>query len=353
MPNTRKRGARLSPRHILHAARSHRALAAPPPQFATAPADLQMWGNDTLGDCVSAEEAYAKLCTGQRVTDADLVAWAQSHGYANGADLYSVLSTMQSDGLTAADGNAYDDGQPSTVDWTDPIALQSAIETGPVKIAVAADQLENVVGKTNGWLLQAAYVDTDYDHCVSLSGYGPAAWLAQQLAVPTPPGLAADALCYLLFTWSTLGFVTAQSLPAITGEAWLRSPTTLAQVTPPAPPPDDPCRRRLSAALGLADRLLALARESLHAVLLLSLLFAAWSVTGRQSAAQCPCDGRCPAQSLPAVAPATSHPAASPAVILPAPDPIGSACRTVGQHVPLLQRQPIRELVRRWKARRG
>ena len=33
-----------------------------PAQFAYVPKQLSMWGNDQYGDCVSAEEAFAKAC---------------------------------------------------------------------------------------------------------------------------------------------------------------------------------------------------------------------------------------------------------------------------------------------------
>lgn len=223
---TFKRGARPSPRHCLAAATPHRTTAAPA-CFLRVPTQLSMWLNDVHGDCVTAEEAFAKACCGILISDAEVLAWATAHDVLEGADLASVLTLMQADGF-AQDQNGYDDGPYLSVDWTDVGALASAIFSGPVKIGVAADQLQNVpdVGEKNGWIANDFTSDSNYDHCVGLSGYGTIAWLAAQLGVPVPAGVDVTARAYALFTWGTIGIITRDSLLAICGEAWLRSPTT-------------------------------------------------------------------------------------------------------------------------------
>jgi hypothetical protein len=198
-----------------------------PPQFLWRPKQLSMWLNDVDGDCVSAEECFAKGCSSPFVfiTDATVQAWATANGVLNGADLTQVLDLMQSGGF-AQDGATYDDGPYTSVDWTNASVLQNAIFQGPIKIGVAADQLDDAVPDppTNGWLATGFTPDSDEDHCVSLAGFGPMSWLLKQLGgsltVPDAPG-------YAMFTWNSIGVIDVPSMLAITGEAWLRSPTTV------------------------------------------------------------------------------------------------------------------------------
>ena len=241
----RKLGAVPSPRHKLAAAKPH--VAAPcPANFCRIPQKLSMWGNSDYGDCVSAEEAWAKDCDGVWVTDSDLVAWARKHGYLNGANLTDVMDSVAKDGLPSS-GKTFSDGPYSSVDWTDYAALCSAIYTGPVKIGVAANQLEDAAGDNSGWWLTSAVKDRNIDHCTGVGGYGTAAWLAEQFHVDVPSGLDPQTPCVAMFTWNTIGIVTHAALIAITGEAWLRTPTTPEVVPtppgppgPPQPPPPDP-----------------------------------------------------------------------------------------------------------------
>jgi hypothetical protein len=225
----RSRGARPSPRHRLASALPHRIVGPTPSQWLWLPKRLSMWLNDVEGDCVTAEEAFAKACNNPEIfiTDGSVLAWAAANKVLNGAELTQVLDQMQHDGFHQ-DGFIYNDGPPSSVDWTNTTALQNAIAQGPVKIGVAADQLENAVPNppTNGWIATDFQKDENLDHCVSLCGYGEIGWLANQLGVGSPvPG---DTPAYALFTWDSIGIIDVPSMLAITGEAWLRSPTTVA-----------------------------------------------------------------------------------------------------------------------------
>jgi hypothetical protein len=238
----RPRGARPSPRNKLAAALPYRVRGSTPPQFIVVPKQLSMWLNDTQGDCVTAEEAAAKamasVMAGQSeifIQDATVQAWASAHGVLNGADLASVLEWMQSAGFSQ-DGDLYNDGPHQSVDWTSPAVLQNAISQGPVKIGVAAAQLESVVGNGNGWFGVGFSKDTNEDHCVNLCGFGPMSWLAAQLGVSVPSGVDGTQQGYALYTWKTIGIIDVPSLLAICGEAWLRSPTTVV-VGPNGPPP--------------------------------------------------------------------------------------------------------------------
>ena len=220
------RGAIPSPRAKLAGATPF-ALppVAVPSSFIVIP-KLQMWGNDVNGDCVTAEEAFAKSYSGVLVSDADVIAWATARDFLNGAMLSDVLERMETDGFPSA-GKTYDDGTHKSVDWTNDVLLRAAIAQGPVKIGIAADQVEAVYNGKNGWFLTGAKADPNEDHCVSLTGFGALGYLAAQLGVTVPPSVNASAMGYALFTWCTIGIIDVPSMLAITAEAWLRTPTTV------------------------------------------------------------------------------------------------------------------------------
>jgi hypothetical protein len=193
---------------------------------------LSFWLNDVDGDCVTAEEAFKCAASTPEIfiTDADVRSWAASHGVLNGAVIADVMTLMQKSGF-AQDGNLYNDGTHVAVDWTDVATLQNAIWQGPVKIGVAATQLEHVVPDppSNGWFATGFTTDANEDHCVSLCGFGTLAWLAAQFGVVVPTGLDGSTPGYALFTWSSVGIVDVPSMTAITGEAWLRKPSTVVE----------------------------------------------------------------------------------------------------------------------------
>jgi hypothetical protein len=230
------RGAIPSPRSALAAATPHIALAGAPPNFIMLPKTIAMWGNYYDGDCVTAEEAFAKACFSPEIliSDNEAVAWATAHNVLNGAQLNDVLQWMQSGGFQQG-GYTFDNGQPRSVDWTNDSTLQSAISTGPVKIGVGGNQLDATWhtagggsgGGVSGWFATSYHAESTEDHCVSLCGYGSIAWLAQQLGVAVPPGVDGSKPGYALFTWDSIGIIDVPSLLAITHEAWVRQPTTV------------------------------------------------------------------------------------------------------------------------------
>ena len=146
------RGAIPSPRHELAAAMPHvpDANIAVPPSFLMWPVQMSSWNNYVYGDCVSAEEAFAKATAAPQtfIPEATVVAWATTHGYLNGATLTSVMTTMQTNGFPF-NKKTYDDGKFNSVNWTNPGILQSAIYShGPVKIGVGAEDFQtNAHGK--------------------------------------------------------------------------------------------------------------------------------------------------------------------------------------------------------------
>ncbi len=226
-----KRGLRPSPRRMLAAARPHHPMLGAPPQFLVVPQRFSWWGNNVHGDCVTAEEAFAKACNNPEifVPEPDVIAWATRHGVLEGANSVGVLNAMQQDGF-AEGSSIYDDGPYFSVDWTDAATLQSAIASGPVKTGVAADQLNTAWDTTHGrsgWFATGFHPDGNYDHCVSLCGYGSLSWLAQQLGVQVPTGTDGTMPGYAFFCWNSIGIFDVPSLIAITCEAWLRQPTTV------------------------------------------------------------------------------------------------------------------------------
>lgn len=227
----RLRGAVPSPRHRLAGAVPHRIVGITPAQCLWLSTKLSMWGNAAYGDCTVAEEAFAKACDSPEIfiPDDTVISWAQANGAINGDTLIDVLDKMQSGGFVL-NGQTYNDGPPLSVDWTNAEVLQNAIAQGPVKIGVAADQLENTVPDppTNGWFATGFTADPNEDHCTSLCGYGSFAWIWGQLSTQTPnPDIDGTQPVYAMFTWDSVGIIDVPSLLAICAEAWLRNPTTV------------------------------------------------------------------------------------------------------------------------------
>ena len=262
MPNMR--GARPSPRHKAFGAMPHRAGTVPP-QFSRLAPELHYWGNDQYGDCVPTESMAAKAADNVPSTNQEGIDWARANGWLNGASLTEVMDAAADPGIPIA-GKTYRDGPYQSVDWTDWAVLTSAIFAGQVKLGVAAGQLEGAVSSKNGWTLLSASKDRNLDHCTAACGYGSLAYCCQALGVPVPDGADPNRNCVIFFTWSTYGILSHEALRAITGEAWLRLPTTIfpGPVPPPVPPGPGPapvpptpdpwhwCRRATRVALAAA-----------------------------------------------------------------------------------------------------
>lgn len=240
------RGARRAPAEVVASAEKFCRVAAAPAQFARVPTYMSMWGNQRYGDCVTAEECFAKIADVPNIMirEETAVQWAAQRGFLNGAYLPDVLDAMARDGIQGIDGKVYKDGPKKAVDWTNQADLESAIAQGTVKIAVAADQIQRAVSAnrgSSGWSGIGWRNDDNTDHCVSLTGYGTADYLYQQLGRPRPAAVPADRYGYLMFTWQSIGFVDRLSMLAVTREAWFRVPTTAGfDPTPPPPPPPPP-----------------------------------------------------------------------------------------------------------------
>jgi hypothetical protein len=234
MEHKMPRGAKPSPRHKLAAAKPHVIVGTSPANILYHPSTLSMWGNYDHGDCVTAEEAFAKACYSPEIFIPEQVAidWATAHGVLEGAVISDVLEWMMTAGFQTG-GATYTDGGHSSVDWTNPAILQNAIATGPVKLGIGGNQLDTAwhakfwnVGKKNGWFITGFTPEADEDHCVTLCGYGTISWLAQQFGVTVPAGINGNNIGYALFTWDSIAIIDQPSMLAITHEAWVRNPTT-------------------------------------------------------------------------------------------------------------------------------
>lgn len=251
MPGPFLRGARPTPRHRLAAAMpfrpTSRQIRALPAWFGVVPQSMNMEGNSTYGDCVTAEQAamlMANSCAAYTNQGAQLVvaesiavAWARAGGYLNGADLDPVIEDMQTRPMTV-NGVGYTNGPGLAVDYTNQDTLCAAIAQGPVKLGIAADQLgKTQAGNSNGWFGTGWSKDNNEDHCVGAWGFGKASDLyANLFKTPVPTGLDPDTFVILVYTWMTVGVIDWPSFQATVGEAWLRNPTS-PQMVPVVPTP--------------------------------------------------------------------------------------------------------------------
>ena len=202
------------------------------------PVQMDSWNNYVYGDCVTAEEAFAKATAGPQtfIPQATVVAWASAHGVLNGASLTGVLTAMQTDGFRL-NNTTYNDGLYNSVNWANPAILQSAISRqGPVKIGVGADDFQTnpnglVTPGRSGWAMFNYPKNLQFDHCVSLCGYGTLEQLVAlfknyNITVTVPNGMPTG-LCYAVFTWNSIGIIDEQSMLNMTYEAWIRNPVTI------------------------------------------------------------------------------------------------------------------------------
>jgi hypothetical protein len=225
-------GALPTPNHELASAQPYRPSGAAPESFLVWPIEISFWGNEKVSNSIWAEEAFAKACAEPKVfIPADVVLLtAQECGSSNFARF------MQTHGFQL-DRIAYLDGPFIKIDWTNTTALNGAIaNVGAVKIGVALVSLNSsphgqVTPGTSGWAIYDLPPSQPGNHCASLCGYGPLAALTglfeqYGVNVDVPSGMPAG-LCYAMFTQASIGIVDHQSLMNITGEAWVRNPTTI------------------------------------------------------------------------------------------------------------------------------
>jgi hypothetical protein len=246
-----KTGAFPSPRHRLAGAKPFIPTVVPPSQWGIVAPTYQMWGNDQYGDCVTAESAAnianfsAALGIAERVmSDKQVTDWARDHRFLNGAVITDVLDAMQvarGDGLKDAYA-MYMEGNYNSVNWQNRGLLSSAIfeSKGNVKAGIASACLGDAVQGKNGWYVLLCPKNRGLDHCISYCGYGPLSYLCGLCGVPVPISADPNLFCYLLYTWACVGIVSEAALWNMTGEAWVRNPSSIAKPAYPAPQPPVP-----------------------------------------------------------------------------------------------------------------
>jgi hypothetical protein len=192
---------------------------------------MDFWGAEKGSNSSWAEEAFAKACAEPKVSiPSDVVLFTSEQcGSSNFA------AFLQTDGFQM-EGKAYLDGPFNSLDWTNAAVLNDAIaNVGPVKIGIGSANLSSghgqVTSGTSGWAIYDLSSGQPEDYCASLCGYGPLAALIDLFErhgvnVNLPAGMPTG-LCYAMFIWGSLGLVDRQSLINITGEAWVRNPTTV------------------------------------------------------------------------------------------------------------------------------
>lgn len=244
-----KRGARRTPlASVIEALRTGKAavyhsVEVAPTQIITIPKRISYWGNNQFGICVTSEMCYAfadySTFVGVDevfVTEATCISWATQHGVRDGADLLQVIQMMQRDGIKDESGTLRKCGTPSTVDYSSESLLQNAIAVGPVSIAIDANALPSGAGNKSGWIALSGSRHPNTDHCVSLCGYGKLKDLCDALGISVPSGVDPNKVCYLLFTWNTIGIVSHEWIMGTCVEAWLRTPTIIGLAPPPPKP---------------------------------------------------------------------------------------------------------------------
>ena len=244
------RGLVPTPEEALKAARVYvpRISGEIPSCFLQWPIRMSYWGNNEYGDCVSAEEAFAKAAAPGYyfIPDCTVVGWAKRHGYLNGATCLSVLSDMQKEGMDFSMTTLYN-GDFSIVDYRDCTVLKNAIyNCGPVKLGVGSGMM-NPVGKPakgqvtpgkSGWVLYNYPQGVKCDHCISVCGYGFLDNLISEFkrheVVVKKASDMPNGMWYAVFTWNSIGIIDEQSLLNMTYEAWARFPVTRVVTLPRA-----------------------------------------------------------------------------------------------------------------------
>jgi hypothetical protein len=221
-----------TPNHEIAAAQPYKPVAAPPETFIAWPIEIGSWGNGEASNSSWAEEAFAKACAQPKVFIPANVVLLTSREC--GSSNFSAF--MQTRGFQM-ERKAYLDGPFYSVDWTNLQALHGAIaNVGAVKIGIASVNLASgahghVTPGASGWAMYGLAAGQPENYWASLCGYGPLAGLVDLFAqrdihVNLPQGMPTG-LCYAMFLWGSIGIVDRQSLMNITGEAWVRNPTTI------------------------------------------------------------------------------------------------------------------------------
>jgi hypothetical protein len=221
-----------SPNQVLADAQRYRGAGSIPESYIAWPTKIDFWGSETGSNSIWAEEAFAKACVEPKVFIPTEVVLSASRECGSS----NFAAFMQARGFQM-DHKAFLDGPFSLINWMNAAALNGAIANiGPVKIGVALGGLNSgppgrVTPGASGWTIYGLPQGQPGGDCASLFGYGPLAALVDLFQrhgvhVNLPSG-APTGLSYAMFTSGSIGIIDRQSLVNITGEAWVRSPTTI------------------------------------------------------------------------------------------------------------------------------
>jgi hypothetical protein len=221
-----------TPNHELASALPYKASGATPESFITWPIGTDRGWHDKGSNSIWAEEAFAKACSEPTVLiSANLVLSTSKQ-----CGLSNFAAFMQTEGFHMND-KAYLDGPFNSVSWTNVAVLNGAIaNAGPVKIGIASASLtasnqSQITAEKSGWAIYNLPKAQPGNYCASLCGYGSLRALVDLfeqygVKVNMTPGMPTG-LCYAMFALGSIGIIDLQSLMNITGEAWVRNPTTV------------------------------------------------------------------------------------------------------------------------------
>ena len=219
----RRTGCKPTPRTVLARAsfmpRYLTSLPVPPASFDATKdfGGFRMFLNDTLGDCVIAENAnairgltYATYGTPVEISDADVRTdyFAQTGGADTGLSLGENLAYENAHGLIDAQGRVHKPGPYGTVDPTHIGEFAKAsFYFRRLKLAVAAKPLNDYLdqgGQMDGLLKYTGTKRSDIDHCVGVYGRK----------------LYSSGSFWKLVTWGGVIWVNDDFIVNCCGEAW-------------------------------------------------------------------------------------------------------------------------------------
>lgn len=303
------RGARPSKAHKLQAQRPFIFRGTLPASVInTGGTPMQMDGNDTLGDCTCAclgniLDVVKRIMSysGGAIPDANVIAWAKSHGFQDGAEIIDVTNALATDPMIDAGGNACLIGANAGVDYTDTKSVCGALASNyALDLGVDAQPLEDC-GAGNSPVVVMPVLTKRYgnlDHSIPAFDYGAAGELAtayhNAYNVPVSLGSVGDSEPSIgLETWASLVITPIRSFEQFVGEAHViesfPAPSPFGPTPPKPPTPPSPCPWLRPAVCFLRDGANLLQKHFGHLMAIAIVLLA---VSSASAARYCPsCQG--------------------------------------------------------------
>lgn len=232
------RGAIPTSRNRLAAARPFKRMFTPPNEIVRLISKLNVWGNDSHGNCTGAEIPFARgaMAPNTYVDPNEVIAWCSRNNCLEGAMIEDVLNSEQEDPLPGTPKIL--SGPHASVNYMSVDDMKAALAQETLKIGMDAGCLENAgAGNSNGWAVVNAPKATNYDHCIPFLGYGTAGSVCDKWKVPVPSNISKDVEVVEAGTWGTVGMFDWQSVFNVLCEAWIRHPTNQTDTPTPIPVP--------------------------------------------------------------------------------------------------------------------